>query len=261
LAKPVSEIEARIDRVLASPRIAVRGSASSTLPRENEPADLAVLFARADGLELDDGTRILARAEIPRATAWLVEEKALSWRDDLWVVGERDDLVLILDLDHERARSGGGILEAATDGLEAFRRVALSVVELLEARLGLVETLPIAPERAAREAALLRDPEKLEAALARAFYPGADRDVAHATMSLGAMRAAAGDRVRSLAAFERAAAARVRSVPRGAEAVEDAAAWRAFAVAAEAAGAPDIAAACRERSQDGSASAVRRSRG
>jgi hypothetical protein len=246
----VTSLDERIAAILASPRVTVRGApGEGPAFADAAPADLARLHLAADGLELDDGTRILARAEIPRATSWLVEEKALSWEDDLWVVGERDDLVLVLDHDARRARAGGGLLEAATDGLEAFRRVALGVVEYLEARLGLAETPPIAPERAAREAIAVRDPDALEAAIARGFYPGADREAAHASMSLGAMRAASGERARALAAFERAAAARVRAVPRGAEAVETAAAWRAFAAAAESAGAPDIAEACRDRSR------------
>lgn len=246
----MTSLDERIAAILASPRVTVRGApADGSASGEATPADLAKLHAAADGLELDDGTRILGRAEIPRATAWLVEEKALSWEDDLCVVGERDDLVLVLDLDARRARAGGGLLEAATDGLEAFRRVALGVVEYLEARLAIAETPPIAPERAAREAISVRDPDALEAAIARGFYPGADREIAHASMSLGAMRAAAGDRARALAAFERAAAARVRAVPRGAESAETAAAWRAFAAAAESAGAPDIAETCRERAR------------
>ncbi len=244
----MTALDERIAAILASSRVTVRGAPGDGAAFDDAaPADLVALHTAADGLELDDGTRILARAEIPRATAWLVEEKALSWEDDLQVVGERDDLVLVLDLDARRARAGGGVLEAATDGLEAFRRVALGVVEYVEARLALPETPPIAPERAAREAVAVRDPDALEAAIARGFYPGADRELAHASMSLGAMRAAAGDRARALAAFERAAESRVRAVPRGAESAETAAAWRAFATAAESAGAPDIANACRER--------------
>jgi tetratricopeptide (TPR) repeat protein len=247
----VSALGDRVAAILASPRVSVRGAPGEGAPLERAPADLATLHAAADGLELDDGTRILARAEVPAATAWLVDEKALSWEDDLWVVGERDDLVLVLDLDARGARAGGGLLEAATDGLEAFRRVALGVVEYLEARLGIADGSPIAPERAAREAIALRDGDALEAAIARGFYPGADRELGHAAMSLGAIRSASGDRERAIAAFERAAAARARAVPRGAELAETAAAWRAFAVAAESAGAPEVAEICRRRAEPG----------
>jgi hypothetical protein len=227
-------VQERVETIVASPRVAARGAPGQRAPGDRAPEDLALLYTVADGLELDDGTRILAAAEVERATAWLVEEKSLHWEDDLRVIGERDDLVLVLDRDARGARAGGGILEAATDGLEAFRRVALGVVEYLEVRLGLEPTPPIAPERAAREAIALRAPDPLEEAIERGFYPGADRDLAHAAMSLGAMRAASGDRLRALAAFERAAAAKARQ-----------------AAAAENAGAPDVAAACRERSRLG----------
>ncbi|MEO5731358.1 MAG: hypothetical protein ABI134_22175, partial [Byssovorax sp.] len=104
-----------------------------------------------------------------------------------------------------------------------------------------------APERAAREAGERGDAEALAAAIDRGFYPGATRELAHAALRLGALRAAKGDHDGALAAFTRSAEARVAAVPRGAEAAEISATWRAAAVAAEKAGSPSIAEACRAR--------------
>ena len=80
--------------------------------------------------------------------------------------------------------------------------------------------------RQASEAAARRDAQGLERAIARGFYPGAERDLAHAALSLGALRAGAGDAAGAMAAFAEAVAARVRAAPRGAEASETRAAWR-----------------------------------
>ncbi|HVY47524.1 MAG TPA: hypothetical protein VHB21_16660, partial [Minicystis sp.] len=167
----MTDAAARIALVLKDPGVASSAppSRSSWPSALAEPADLAALYAATDGLELADGTRILPRGEIARATAWLVEDKALDWFGDLLVVGERDALVLVRDLDAGGERAGGGLLEAPTDGLEELRRVALGVVEYRAARLGLPEHAPIAPERAAREAIALRDPDAIEAAVARGF--------------------------------------------------------------------------------------------
>jgi len=210
-----------------------------------EPPDLTALYAVTDGLELADGTRILARAEIAGATAWLVGEKALEWGPDLLVIGERDDLVLVRDLDAGGARAGGGVIEAATDGLSTLKRAALDVVGYLEERLGL--PAEHAPERAAREAVTRRDGEAIARAVARGFYPGAERELSQANLTLGAIRVAAGDAAGAMEAFAQAAAARAASVPRGSEQGEARASWRACAITAERLGAPDVAEACRAR--------------
>lgn len=224
---------------------------SSTDPLAGEPADLAALWSVLDGIELGDGTRILPRGEVAAATAWLVADRALEWGPDLWVIGERDDLVIVRDLDAEGTRAGGGVIEAPTDGLSTLTRVAVDVLGYLEDRLGMARGGDAAPERAAREAAQKRDADGIAAALARGFYPGADREAAQAWIALGAIRAGAGDGDRAMDAFTSAVRARIRSVPRGAETSEAASAWRACAVAAEKAGAVDIAARCRAQGQSG----------
>jgi hypothetical protein len=211
------------------------------------PWDLAALHAAADGLELADRTRILGRELSVKATAWLIEEKSLDWDADLLVLGERDDVVIVHDRDSASKRAGGGVLEAPTDGLSSFRRVALDVLSYLEHRAGIEGDAAITPERAAREAGERGDVEALAQAIDRGFYPGAAREIAHAALRLGALRAAKGDHEGALAAFTRSAEARVAAVPRGAEAAESSAAWRASAVAAEKAGSPSIAEACRAR--------------
>ena len=226
-------------------RITARRPPSASAPLAGEPPDLAALYAASDGLELADGTRILARGEIAAATGWLVAEKSLGWGPDLWVIGERDDLRDRAGFDAAGARAGGGVLEAPTDGLTALRRAALDLLGYLEDRLGMPATTEAAPERAAREAAARGDGEALARAIARGFYPGAERDLAHAALSLGVLRAGAGDAAGAMAAFEEAVAARVRAAPRGAEASETRAAWRTCAVAAEKAGAGELAARCR----------------
>lgn len=236
---------ARARTFLADPRVTLRAPPSATPPLPDEPADLTALYAVTDGLELADGTRILARGEIAAATAWLVGDKSLEWSPELWVVGERDDLVLVRDLDEAHARAGGGVIEAPTDGLSTLKRAALDVLGYLEERLGI--DCDHAPERSAREAVARRDAEAIARAISRGFYPGAERDLSHAALSLGALRAGAGDAAAALEAFAQAVAARVRAVPRGAEASESAAAWKTCAVAAEKAGAPAVAAACRAR--------------
>lgn len=228
-------------------------NASPSEKLAGEPDDLAALWAVTDGLELGDGTRILPRGEVTGATAWLVSDRALEWGSDLWVIGERDDLVIIRDLDAEGARAGGGVIEAPTDGLSTLTRVAMDVLGYLEDRLGIARGGDAAPERAAREAMAKRDADGIAKALARGFYPGSDREASQAWVALGAIHAGAGDVDRAMDAFTSAVRARVRSVPRGAEASEAASAWRACAVAAEKAGAKDIAEACRRRGQSGAA--------
>ena len=214
---------------------------------EDAPWDLAALHAVADGIELADRTRVLGREAGAKATAWLIEEKSLDWDRDLAVIGERDDLVIVHDRDRGGSRAGGGVLEAPTDALSSFRRVALDTLSYLEGRAGIDGDPAVAPERAAREAGERGDVTALAAAIDRGFYPGAERELAHAALRLGALRAATGDEVGAMDAFTRSATARAAGVPRGAETAELAAAWRAAAVVAEMAGSPEIALLCRAR--------------
>lgn len=211
-----------------------------------EPDDIAVFYGECDGLILRDGTVVLERSAIPRATSWLVEERSLSWRPDLFIVGERDDLVIVRDIDGEVARAGGGVLEAATDALETFQRQALGMIGYLEARAGIAVPDP-APEVAARAAEHRADAAALAAALALPFYPGAERELSHRNVALGVLRIGAGDEGGALAAFERSVAARLCTVGRGAQISEAAAAWRACAAAASEAGAEAVAERCAAR--------------
>jgi hypothetical protein len=235
--------------IAGHPAVAARSGPAAGPPLTGEPDDLSALYAVTDGIALADGTRILARGEIAAATAWLEAEKSLEWGEDLWVAGEREDLVIVRDLDAAGTRAGGGVLEAPTDALSAPARVALDVIGYLEERLG--TAAEHAPERAAREAVARRDAEGIDRAIARGFYPGAERELAHAALSLGALRAGAGDAERALEAFGRAVEARVRAAPRGAGPSEARAAWKTCAVAAEKAGAPSVAEACRVRAGGG----------
>lgn len=237
---------ARARAVISRPAVVARRPPAGEGPVGERP-DMAALYAVADGLELADGTRILGRQEAEEATAWLKDDKSLEWDADLTVIGERDDLVIVRDTDARAARCGGGVLEAPTDGLSSFRRVALGVIGYLEVRTGAAIDPDPAPEIAAREAIARGSAAALAEALDRGFYPGSARDFAHAALSLGALHAKAGDHARAMEAFARAAEARVGAVPRGAESTERSAAWRAAAIAADAAGAGEIAAACRER--------------
>ncbi|WP_437679823.1 hypothetical protein [Sorangium sp. So ce131] len=246
LAARVAALIAR-DGVEARPAEAGAGAWPSGLA---EPPDLAALYAAAGGLALPDGTVILPRGEVARATAWLVEERSLDWEDDLLVIGEREDLVIVLDLDVEGARAGGGVLEVPTDGLASFQRVARSVVGYVERRLGVPGAEPASPEVLAREAAARRDLPALAAALAEPMYPGAERQTAHAALTLGALLSARGDEA-ALEAFARSVEARVAAAPRGAAGPERAAAWRACEIAAREAGAEVIAAACAARGKGG----------
>ena len=226
-------------------RIAARRPPSAAAPLAGEPADLLALYAVSDGIDLADDTRILARGEIAAATAWLVSEKSLGWGADLWVIGERDDLVIVRDLDVAGARAGGGVLEAPTDGLTALRRVAIDVVGYLEDRLGHPRHDGAgARARGARGRDEGRQGGAGEGDRAGLLSRGRAR-FAHAALSLGVLRAGAGDAAGAMAAFEEAVAARVRAAPRGAEASETRAGWRTCAVAAEKAGAGEVAQRCR----------------
>ncbi len=221
----------------------VRRGPSTEAPLPGEPADLAALYAITDGVELADGTRILGRGEIVAATAWLVGERSLEWGPDMWVIGEREDMVIVRDLDAAGSRAGGGVLEAPTDGLSVPERAALDVIGYLEERLGAAP--PRAPERAARAAAARRDAEGIAEAVARPFYPGAERELWHAALALGALRAGAGDAEGALKAFAQAVDARARAAPRGAATRERVAGWKTCAVTAEKAGAAAVAERCR----------------
>jgi hypothetical protein len=227
--------------------VAVQCGPSTEAALPDEPADLTALYAVTNGIELTDGTRILARGEIAGATAWLKGEKSLEWGDDLWVIGEREDLVIVRDLDATGARAGGGVLEAPTDGLSAPARAALDVIGYLEERLGAAPAR--APERAARAAVAQRDAEGIAQAIAHEFYPGAERELWHAALTLGGLRAGAGDAEGALAAFARAVEARARGAPRGAAASEAVAGWKTCAVTAEKAGAAALARRCREKAK------------
>jgi hypothetical protein len=247
----VSDLDAerRAQAIVASDAVIAREPRAITREgAEDAPWDLAALYAVTDGFELVDRTRVLGREAAVKATAWLVAEKSLDWDADLLVVGERDDVVLVHDRDRAGARAGGGVLEAPTDALSSFRRVALDVLSYLEGRAGIAGDHALAPERAARDASERGDAAGIAAAIDRGFYPGAARELAHAALRLGALRAALGDQEGALAAFAQSAAARASAVPRGAEAAEIEAAWRAAAVAADKAGAKAVAAACRARS-------------
>lgn len=226
--------------VLADPRVTAHPpSAEPELPEE--PADLGALWSLSDGVELADGTRLLGRGEVLRATAWLITERALdTWGARRWVVGERDDLVIVRDLGDP-----GGVLETATDGLSSLERAAMDVIGYLALRLGLPG--PRSPEHEAREAAARGDADALARALARGFYPGAHRKAWQAWLALGALRAKAGDEEGALQAFTSGVEARVGGAPRGAERTERGAAWKACAVAAEKASAAGVVAACRQR--------------
>ena len=241
----------RIDRLLASPHVREKSAPRGVpwpLPFE-EPADLSALYAASDGLLLDDGVRLFGRGELSDVTQWLVLEKGLSWPDDLAVVGERRDVVIVLDADVEGVRAGGGILEVGADDLGAFDRVASSVLGYLLMRAGAGEDDTPPPEVAARRAARARDRAALERALAHPMYPGHERLLASLAIDLGAMHAAAGDDERALAAFDRAVDARARSVTRDAEGAERSAGWRAAAIASRAAGASLIAQECDRRAE------------
>jgi hypothetical protein len=239
----------RAKTLLGSPRVRERKP-----PRDvawpiahPEPADLGALYLLCDGVVLDDGARLFGRGELHDVTQWLVLEKALAWPDDLVVVGERRDVVVVLDLDVGGTRAGGGVLEIGADDLGAFDRVASSVVGYLLARAGAGEDDAPPPEIAARRAALANDLDALERELARPMYPGHDRLYASLSVELGALCAAAGEGERALAAFARGVEARVRSVTRDAADAERIAGWRAAAIASRARGAAAIAEACEAR--------------
>ncbi len=247
--------EERARALAASPRVRVLRPPTPmpTLMPPALPPDLAALYAVCDGLELEDGTVIMSHDGIAEATRWLKEQRELYWSDELMVIGERDDLVIVRDADTQAQRSGGGVLEAPTDGLESFRRVSLDVIAYLEERVGIDIGIGIdvkgarSPERLSLEAMEARDAPALASALARGFYPGAEREFARAAMTLGSLRAELRDAVGAMEAFCLAVESRARAVPRGAEEGERRAAWRACAIACEKVGAIEMSVACRAR--------------
>jgi hypothetical protein len=242
----------RATRLLASPRVkcAVPSRADVSWPFAHpEPPDLAALYALCDGVELQDGVRIFGRGELRDVTAWLVMEKGLSWPDDLIVVGERRDIVVVLDLDVGGARAGGGLLEVGADDLGSFERVASGVLGYLLLRTGAGDDTEPPPEIDARSAARAGDRGALERALGRPLYPGGERMMASLSLELGALHAVAGDAERALRAFERSVDARLSAVGRGGRAAEWVAAWTGAAHVARSRGAEAVAVACEERAR------------
>jgi hypothetical protein len=211
-----------------------------------EPADLRALYAFCDGLTLDDGFSLLGKGELGDVTRWLLLEKGLDWAPDIIVVGERRDVVVVLDLDVRGIRAGGGVLETTVDALEAFERRAGSLVGYLLVRAAAVQDDAPPPEVAAPAAVARADAAALERELARPMYPGSDRLFAHLALELGKLWAARDDADRALSAFEQSVTARERMVGVAARADERAAGWRAAAHAARACGAEAIAARCDE---------------
>ena len=242
----------RATRLLASPRVrlAVAPRPDAVWPFAHpEPADLTALYALCDGIELEDGVRIFGRGELRDVTAWLVLEKGLSWPEDLIVVGERRDIVIVLDLDVAGVRAGGGLLEVGTDDLGSFERVARGVLGYLLARTGTGQDIAPPPEIEARNAARAGDRGALERALSRPMYPGSERVMAALFLELGALHADAGDKERTLQAFAESVEARLRAVGRGGRDTERIAAWTAAAHVARARGADAIAVACEDQAR------------
>jgi hypothetical protein len=243
----------RAIRLLASPRVvrAVPARPDAVWPFSYpEPADLTALYAVCDGLELDDGVRIFGRGELRDVTAWLMLEKGLSWPEDLIVAGERRDIVVVLDLDVDGVRAGGGLLEVGTDDLGSFERVASGLLDYLLVRAGAGEDIAPPPEIDARNAARAGDRGALQRALGRPMYPGSERVLAALCLELGALHADAGDAERTLHAFEQSVEARLRAVGRGGRHAERVAAWTAAAHVARTRGADAVAVECEARARD-----------
>lgn len=210
------------------------------------PPDLAAFYEACDGVTLADGTTLLGAASIAEATAWLKREYSLPWDGDLFVLGERLDMVVVRDLDRSDKRAGGGVIELPHDGLDHGVRVAMDLIGYLEQRTHLGDAAP-PPEVLARRAFEHDDPVALEGALARGFYRGASKEHARGYRRLGAKHAELGDMERALAAFERAVEVELADAsPRGRER-HAAAAYRACAQAAADVGALALAAHLVER--------------
>lgn len=247
----MNDFSPRLHTLLASSAIVAKrppGETAWPLPFP-APPDITAFHSVCDGLEIEGGARILGREQVAVSTKWLRDEKSLLWEDDLFIIGERDDLVVVRDLDLEGIRAGGGILEAPTDGLESLKRVALDIVGYLELRLGLEDAHP-APERLVQMGVSQRNAAMLERALTQSFYPGNEADAALAALTLGEIRAQTGAADAALQAFEQYAALRMRAARRGAESMERAAAFRAAARTAESVGANELADVCRQRAKN-----------
>jgi len=108
----------RIKTLLDSPSvIAKRSPTASSWPFQNPmPPDIAAFQACCAGLDLADGTRILGLEQSFVSTKWLREEKSLDWDDDLFIIGERDDLIILRDMDVHEVRAGIGIPSVAGQG-------------------------------------------------------------------------------------------------------------------------------------------------
>lgn len=247
---PVGIHTSRVERLLASSRVTEKKphrAVAWPIPHA-EPADLAALYLACDGIELDEGTRLFGKGELRDVTDWLVLEKGLGWSDDLVIVGERRDIVIVLDLDVGGERAGGGALETGVDDLGVFERVASDVVGYLAGRAGVPDDVAPPPEIAARRAAASSDAPGLERELARPMYPGHERLVASLLLELGMLWLGAGDNARAMSAFSRSVEARVASVGRGGREAERASAWLAAAHASRARGAAALALECEARS-------------
>src|SRR5262252_3997987 len=215
----------RVAALLASPRVVSRRPPRDVpwpLPFA-EPADLRALYACCDGLALDDGFSLLGKGELGDVTRWLLLEKGLGWAPDIVVVGERRDVVVVLDLDVGAVRAGGGILETTGDDLEVFDRRACSLLGYLLLRAGARQEDAPPPEVAAVAAVARADAAALERELARPMYPGSERLFAHLALELGKLWAARNEGDRAISAFERSVDARERMVGVAARADERAA--------------------------------------
>ena len=248
------DVQDRIETVLASPRIArivpPRADAPWGAPHP-APPDLDALYRSCDGLVTENGFTLLGRGEVFDTTRWLVLDKALSWPDDFLVIGERTASAVVVDLDVLGSRAGGGVLEAASDDLETFERVASDALAYISLQIGLLDPAPPAEVRA-RRAADEGDREALETELSRVSYPGQDRKRAALFHELGRLHAKKGDGARALLAFERSAEARALLVREGARDRERAAAWKAAAITARGTGDETVAAMCEARAAGGS---------
>jgi hypothetical protein len=226
-------LDQRVALLLAAPgireRLAPRPSVIWPVPGHPEPPDLAALYRGCDGLATGDGVVLRGKGELHDLTQWVVLDRGLSWPDDMVVVGERDDAIVVCDLDVANERAGGGVLEVVTDDLGSFTRVASDLVAYaaLHARAPAPADPAPPPEVLAREALEARDAGALEAALSRPLYPGSERLLGSLALGLGGLYAERGNERAAIAAFERAVAARSLSVGPGARKAEEAAAWRA----------------------------------
>src|SRR5258708_28632114 len=130
---PVGIHTSRVERLLASPRVTDKKphrDVAWPIPHA-EPPDLSALYLVCDGLELDEGTHVFGRGELRDVTDWLILEKGLAWSDDLVIVGERRDIVIVLDLDVRGERAGGGGLGTRAGGLGGLGPAARARLRLL----------------------------------------------------------------------------------------------------------------------------------